>query len=149
MCSWLPVDTVASAILELAGISCVSGSDDVPFRTYNILNPHSFSWDDFLHSLRAAGLSFSTVRPDQWLDALAKNGSEDDTKHSPAIKLLGFLQDTFSIDGQRKGPQFDMKSALQDSMSLRHAPDLLQEGYINKFVQCWLQQWNRESCSGG
>lgn len=97
-CEWLPVDTLAETILEIAGISKIarisadpsSQGQDIqeadegidyqepvepcPQTTelvYNIRSPHTFSWaNDFLPALSTAGLEFQLVPFSEWLEQL-------------------------------------------------------------------------------
>lgn len=97
-CEWLPVDTLAEIILELAGVAhlagisagpCAQGQDvqkahkeicnqgppESHLKTteliYNIRSPHTLSWtNDFLPALTAAGLHFSQVSFSEWLNQL-------------------------------------------------------------------------------
>ena len=64
MQSWLPVDTVAATILDLAGITASRppASDPDTNLVYNVVNHNTFSWiDDLLPEIRSSGLSFNTV----------------------------------------------------------------------------------------
>ena len=69
-CQWLPVDTLAEAVLEIVGLS------DGQWKTengrqliYNVLSPHTFSWTPELCSaLHATNLSaFEDVSFKDWL----------------------------------------------------------------------------------
>lgn len=91
-CEWLPVDTLAETIVELAGISVLGYSEgqlmykaDGEDRNqelvegcrqnmelvYNIRSPHTISWaNDFLPALATAGLRFECVSFSEWLNQL-------------------------------------------------------------------------------
>lgn len=62
--SWLPVDILATTILDLAGIStsAIPISDSDTNLVYNLKNPPAFSWtSSLLPELQRAGLDFLTV----------------------------------------------------------------------------------------
>lgn len=100
-CEWLPVDTVAESIVQIAGLATPGGSpttNKVPDTTpseqdttringsspppqqarlvYNLVSPHTFSWTtDLLPALSSAGLSFRPVSLATWLHQLRKLSS--------------------------------------------------------------------------
>ena len=119
MCSWLPVDRCARAVVELAGLSGGGGGGGTiadgdsrvtdttglespthdgrggGARFYNVLHPRSFHWTrDLLPTLKSSRLlpAFDTVPVSRWLRALEKssNSSEHDPAQNPSVKLLGF-----------------------------------------------------------
>lgn len=79
VCEWLPVDTLAKNILDLAGIFLhkpdqemydqgpLEGSPQSTDMVYNIRSPHTLSWTNHLPpALIAAGLDFSPVSFSDW-----------------------------------------------------------------------------------
>ena len=145
--SWLPVDTLAATILDLAGISTgeipVSGSDTD--LVYNIVNAHTFSWTKvLLPELHRSGLDFSTVPVAEWLQKLRDyEKSGGDTGRNPAVKLIDHFE---SMYGNRKAGEviFETKTAQKHSAALRETPRLIEEGYIRRFVKAWLAKWEAE-----
>lgn len=120
-CSWLPVDTLATAILELPGTPTTSstplGSDiRDPFIFYDIVNPHVFSWEDFLSELHAGGLELSPVSFNNWRQMLQKSVAQGEEIHNPEVKLIEYFEKSYGgVEGferkiitfrlrQRKGP---------------------------------------------
>lgn len=119
-CAWLPVDTVARSVVEIAGLGekeeeALQTTDDddnndeddtsSPLPNpyiFNIVNPHTFAWTEtFLPALRAAAAAaattasfhFDIVPPKTWLRRLRDyNDSEQDIegKKNPSVKLLEF-----------------------------------------------------------
>ena len=70
-CSWLPVDTVAASVLQIAGLAtgAVSPTNGLhetsPRLVYKIVSPRTFSWtSSLLPALSSAGLSFRPVSPE-------------------------------------------------------------------------------------
>ena len=105
-CEWLPVDVLAKAILEIAGISAPASIHANPFPerqlipkvngvvedeepvvkdyvqtkelVYNIRSPHTFSWaNDLLPALTTGGFDFEVVPFGNWLDQLESLHSDE------------------------------------------------------------------------
>ena len=101
-CSWIPVDTLATAILE---VSKTVQSAPKPFAidstnppvVYNMCNPHLFSWDEFLKKVRETGLEFETVPFGDWMQLLRNSASNGDEKQNPAVKLLDHFELRYSL----------------------------------------------------
>lgn len=147
--SWLPVDTVASTILDLTGITTTRppASDFDTNLVYNLVNSNTFSWtDDLLPELQRSGLSFAIVPVDEWLQKLReyqRNGG--DPERNPAVKLLHHFERTYSrIENESSEITFETKTALNHSKALREAPKIIEDGYIQKFVKVWLEEWKDE-----
>ncbi|KAI9730859.1 MAG: putative NRPS-like protein biosynthetic cluster [Cirrosporium novae-zelandiae] len=152
--SWLPVDVLATSILELACISSSSSSPpnnnkETPTpshshfpQIYNLTNPTCFSWThDLLPALHAAGLKFTPVSQHEWISRL-RSGPQDPTVNPP-IKLLDFFVQKYEIEepGRRKGLVFETGMAERESGALRGGVDVLGEGYVGRFVGAWLRRW--------
>ena len=101
-CSWIPVDTLATAILEVsrtvqsAPKPCAIDNTNPPV-VYNMCNPHLFSWDQLLEKVREAGLEFETVPYGDWMQLLRKSASNGDEKQNPAVKLLDHFELRYSM----------------------------------------------------
>ena len=94
-CSWLPVDTVATAILELCQTvenePCRRTVDAVdPPVIYNMVNPHEFAWEDLLKELNEAGLDFDIVETGAWLDMMRESAVTGDVENNPGVKLIDY-----------------------------------------------------------
>ena len=146
--SWLPVDTLASVILELAGLA----TNTVPYPdsdidlVYNLENPHTFSWTHcLLPELRRCGLDFCTVPVHEWIRSLRDyetNGG--DPGRNPAVKLIDHFERMYG-EGKVGGKiGFEIKTAETHSPALRETPRLVEDGYIRKFVEGWLEKWEGE-----
>lgn len=96
-CSWIPVDTLATAILEVsrtvqsAPKPCDIDSTNPPV-VYNMCNPQRFSWDQLLEKVRKAGLEFETVPYGDWMQLLRNSASNGDEEQNPAVKLLDHFE---------------------------------------------------------
>ena len=146
--SWLPVDTLAATILDLAGISTgiTPASDSDTELVYNLENPRTFSWTHtLLPELRRSGLEFSTIPVAQWLQRLRgyeKNGG--DPEWNPAVKLIDHFEKTYGKETKRGDIRFEIESARKHSAALREAPRLIEDGYIKRFLKAWLTKWEGE-----
>ncbi|KAL8954438.1 MAG: hypothetical protein Q9193_007246, partial [Seirophora villosa] len=135
-CSWLPVDTLATVILQLADTETLAPSSEPNHdsRVYNLVNPHTFPWEDLLDELHARGLRFSSKPFAQWLSLLNASASKDEEENNPAIKLLeyfktNYLPDDGNLSGD-EGIRFDTSAAERKSLALREAPRCLEGGLL-------------------
>lgn len=142
-CSWIPVDTAAATILDLCGISepnIPTRREPYPYLVYNIVNPHTFSWTGgLLPALQAAGLDFETVSFTDWLARL--KASDQDPERNPVVKLTSFWEKLQEEDRVQGDLTFESRTTEEDSIALREAPHILENGYIEKFLQNWLERW--------
>ena len=145
--TWLPVDTLASTILDLAGISTdiLPASDSDIDLVYNLENPHAFSWTDaVLPELRRSGLDFSAVPVAEWLQKLREyETSGGDTERNPAVKLIDHFERTYGAE-KTGDVVFETQITQRHSPNLRQTPSVVEEGYIKKFVKAWLAKWEGE-----
>ena len=147
-CEWLPVDTLATAVIEITGIPRLSGlpRSPPPF-VYNLRSPCTFSWtSNFLPALFSAGLSFRPVPTKIWLNQLRDCS---DPKRTPAIKLVDFFEATFTTGKEKDDIAedrivFDISSAEDASPALRNASNVVESGLVEKMVRVWIEKWKRE-----
>ncbi|PLB54581.1 acetyl-CoA synthetase-like protein [Aspergillus steynii IBT 23096] len=144
-CSWLPVDILATAILEIA-TTC--GRGPPPRKTnaahpavfYNLVNPSEFEWLDVLSQLRRAGLEFGIVPFSQWLDALRDSAARGEEEQNPAIKLVEYYEETYAAGRRGKQARFEVDYARRDSEVMRGACDVLGMGLVEKFWEVWRRE---------
>ncbi|KAI8140030.1 hypothetical protein BJV82DRAFT_716146 [Fennellomyces sp. T-0311] len=86
---WLPVDIAAASI---ADIMLKKADKNLDQSFFHIVNPHRIKWSDVLKAMRACGMQFSVVEPNQWVDALALN------QDNPAYRLMSFFEANFKSD---------------------------------------------------
>ncbi|KAK9454723.1 male sterility protein-domain-containing protein [Dipodascopsis uninucleata] len=141
--SWLPVDYVATAILDISGITG-SLPNDTPETVYHLTNPKTFRWTlDLLPALRDSGLEFSIVPQRKWIDMLRK-GEQDPVKN-PTVKLLNFFADKYDNDKVgRRGLVFQTEITENSSKVMKELLDPVSEGLIQKFVGQWLRIWRAQ-----
>ena len=132
-CEWLPVDTLAFCILQIAELEEDEPQKGVKDRegaplVYNLVSPYSFSWTtDLLPALSSAGLSFRPSSWETWIHRLRSfslsSGNDSTTTASsptttsititpsaaanvylnPALKLIDFLEGPFMHENAAGG----------------------------------------------
>ncbi|OAL18049.1 hypothetical protein AYO22_11065 [Fonsecaea multimorphosa] len=144
-CSWIPVDTLARAVIEIA---TMPDHQQPPRLVYNMCSKLTFSWtSDLLPALADAGLDFKTVPFSEWTASLreysATNGLEVASINCPAIKLIDFWEKSYG--GKEKqhdgGLQFDTREAQAVSKSMATAPDVIKSGLIKVMLDSWMKNW--------
>ncbi|KAL8778824.1 MAG: hypothetical protein Q9194_001781 [Teloschistes cf. exilis] len=169
-CEWLPVDTLAEVVVELAGLNETNtgGLRDVTSKAtngeiegerramdlvYNIDSPHTFSWTtSFLPALRAAGLEFDTVSFEEWhqrlrsLSSSSKSSTNEAAANpdtNPALKLLQYYESAFTGKDEKKDGRvvFEIEKAKRNSGALRGAEDVIESGMVGKMVGSWMERW--------
>jgi hypothetical protein len=104
---------------------------------YNLVNSHEFTWLDLLSQLRTAGLEFTTVPFQQWLDGLRESAARGEEEHNPAVKLIDYYEQTYAGQGlKRKQAKFDVKASKRESEAIQASFDLR---LIRKFLKMWLK----------
>lgn len=163
LCSWIPVDTAAAAILDLSRISDPripnqrEGEDEA--MVYNLVSPHTFSWTtELLPHLETAGLTFERISLAVWIERLRdiidqEEGGEYPSTllHHPYLKLVDFWSRSLvaaekkaKAGGARVGKTFDTTRARKDSVALRNCPQILEDGFIEKFLGVWSEKWRKQ-----
>ncbi|KAL3464342.1 hypothetical protein BJX64DRAFT_286473 [Aspergillus heterothallicus] len=147
--SWLPVDLVADAILDLADLNENLGASHVAVKgfsydsqtVYHVQNAKTFRWtEDLLPALKKAGLDFEILPKREWVQRLREG--EQDPKKNPAVKLLDFFAEKYDNDSMgRSGLSFEMQKSEAASPALNGGVDLIESGLIKKFVDAWRREW--------
>lgn len=140
-CSWLQADTLADAILDIAGFSdavperngCGNDQDKEKQLVYNLVNPCVFSWMiDFVPALRLAGLEFDLVPWTEWLRRLEM--STEDAAVNPSRKLF----DIWSRQPERQNQlTFDVSESVRRSPALRAASTAVEGDFVEQMVEAW------------
>lgn len=163
LCSWIPVDTAAAAILDLSGVS----SPRIPTQrkgkdvamVYNLVSPHTFSWTtELLPRLETAGLIFEKISFAAWIERLRDIVDQEEEVeypstllHHPYLKLVDFWSRSLvaaekraKAGGARVGKTFDTTRSRKDSVALRNCPRIIESGFIEKFLGVWLEKWRKQ-----
>ncbi|KAF2481900.1 putative NRPS-like enzyme [Neohortaea acidophila] len=114
-CSWLPVDIVATAVIDSWLNTCQKESQLFDF--YNVINCNTFHWTrDLLPMLQAAGLTFEAVSASEWL---AKLRSKPDLSSNPPYKLIEFFTAKYGNEHGRRSLTFRTDKAIETSSALK------------------------------
>ncbi|KAJ5669929.1 uncharacterized protein N7477_005292 [Penicillium maclennaniae] len=156
-CSWLPVDKVASTIIELTKTCSAPGEKSTEGDTsrstetsaddsiYNVCNSREFSWSAMLESLSRSGFQFETVSMEKWLDMLRESELRGEEYVNPAVKLIGHYEAMYGgkSSGVRLGPKvFATAKAERDSVTLRNDRlRIIEDGILNCYARDWLSRW--------
>ena len=148
-CSWLPVDSLAATILDIcgtlgarsAGFDHGNPRDAARSRFYNLVNPRVFFWEDLHAELRACGLDFKTVPFVEWHRMLREAAAHGDEARNPAVKLINYFEWTYEKQISEKEVSFETVAAQRDSLTLKLAPRIIEQGHAKKFVKNWLRRW--------
>ncbi|KFX86987.1 hypothetical protein V490_08657 [Pseudogymnoascus sp. VKM F-3557] len=138
-CSWVDVNKLAESIIEIAGLSSQDegqiydngknkGHREESQLVYNIVHPRPFSWfNDFLPSLKLAGLQYNVVSYREWVEKLSR--SKIDLENNSSRELLEFwlaqLGNTYEFDEERE-IRFDTQRAQGKSKTLRDMVNLVE-----------------------
>ncbi len=165
VCQWLPIDTLAESVLEIAGLrdgETKGAAGAVNERegplVYNLLSPHTFSWTrDLLPALHATELpAFEPVAFEIWLAQLrnmsvatssligGKTSEAADPNLNPAIKLVDFFAGNFTGNNLDSEVVFEIAGAQKVSPALRNAPKVIESGLLEKMVKVWMGRWKRK-----
>lgn len=138
--SWMPVDEVARAVVELSHLGIWDKASDEEV-VYQVQNAKLFSWaEDLLPAIRAAGLQFEIVGQREWVKRLREG--EQDPSRNPTIKLLDFFEGKYDNDNPgRKGLVFEAVRTSEQSEAVRDGYDVIGSGLIEKIVREWRKVW--------
>jgi hypothetical protein len=108
---------------------------------YHVVNPKLFKWtDELLPALASSGIKFKTVSQRDWV-RLLRESDQDPTKN-PAVKLTAFFAEKYDNDlPGRKGLVFKTEISEKASEALKGAPNVVNSGLMEKFVQKWMEKW--------
>ncbi|KAI9716320.1 MAG: putative NRPS-like protein biosynthetic cluster [Candelaria pacifica] len=125
-CSWIPVDTLATAILEIsktlrsAPKPCAIDSTNPPV-VYNMCNPHLFSWDQLLEEVRDAGLEFEKVPYGDWMQLLRNSAAKGDEEQNPAVKLLDHFELRYNLSHSTRDENTGVNGGKLNGASLKES----------------------------
>ncbi|KAJ0119622.1 male sterility protein [Diaporthe amygdali] len=139
--SWMPVDLVAQAVIELSGVDSADGGHFPKSEVYNVQNNRLFHWTrDLLPALKEAGLDFKIVSQRKWVDLLRKSDQNPET--NPTIKLVDFFAQKYDNDKPgRSGLKFATQKAEAESEAMRNGFDVVGSGLVRTMVAWMESQW--------
>jgi thioester reductase-like protein len=136
---WMPVEDVASAILEISGVKSQQPSSDMT-GYFNLLNPSQARWADLATAVKEfysqKGYPLEIVSLATWVEAVEKSAA--DGSNHPATKLLETFKSMLTEAGSI-GPEWSLERAKTASTTLRQMGPITPE-----MMQRWCRQWNFE-----
>lgn len=139
--TWIPVDILASIIVELVSKDCLLDRNDDQTawtRYYHLENPHNVQWSAFLPVIQSyyASDPLSVVSMDKWVEELEASGKKPDADptKNPGLKLMGMFQ----------GLRRDKESMILDTTHTCQRSEVMQglQPVNQEWMRLWLQQWN-------
>lgn len=142
---WLPVDTCAAAVVQLA----LSHHHTSSVSFFHVCNHRGFCWNaEFIPSLRKAGLQFDELPQREWLRRL--EASDSDVFRNPPYRLLEHFRERYGRSREEEDDIIPGDGYTIDSISARtFAPVLdraepVDDALVGKFVRYWLSDgWNK------
>ncbi|CAG8948565.1 unnamed protein product [Penicillium salamii] len=145
-CSWLPVDDLASAILELARSRLSSSSDvtgePIEESIYNVRNSREFPWSTLLKSV-GNHLPFKVVPFGEWLQLLRESEARGEELINPAVKLISHYDAMYGVDSDAgnapSSKTFATEKAERDSVTLRNGRwGIVEDGILDRYISHWI-----------
>ncbi|KAI9170598.1 Non-canonical non-ribosomal peptide synthetase FUB8 [Paramyrothecium foliicola] len=139
---WIPIEDVASLILDVAGVRCVASANEI--RGYfHAVNPSKVTWSQLTKTIKDyyQGRIKEIVSLEEWVSRLEESASKvDDVDRNPAIKLLETYRGM--LEGQRTGQRstaFSMHKTMQRSPTVEGlgpiTPNLTSQGALPANMQ--------------
>ncbi|KAJ7698943.1 hypothetical protein B0H17DRAFT_1167813 [Mycena rosella] len=140
--AWIPVDTVAKSILQIA----LSGKSLPP--VLNISHPHPIQWSSMIATVRSALIRAKRLEPDalalvpfqRWFKLL-ENSTDSDL---PALKLLNFFQRMSQIedDGAISDSDFNHMISFDTTKAVDVSSALGTLSYLApQEIERWVEGW--------
>lgn len=166
-CSWIPVDKLASTIVEIAQ-TCTrpsltsssphseSSQDEnhisslIPEKLanghndslYNVCNSREFTWSAMLSTLKQNGFQFEIVSFEKWIRALRESEERGEEHINPAVKLIDHYEAMYGADSKLGPRRFITEKAERDSVTLRNGRlRIIEDGILNCYVRDWMNRW--------
>lgn len=132
---WLPIDKVASAIVETG----LHGAAKKDLQVYNLVNPAPVPYNSFLDILQAAcgGPNVQLISLKEWIARLNASGPLNEAEFiaKPALKILDFLVDMAEMDRTRPA-RYETERARKVSPTMSDVQPVQ-----GTWIELWLQQW--------
>ncbi|KAJ4420398.1 putative NRPS-like protein biosynthetic cluster [Gnomoniopsis sp. IMI 355080] len=140
-CYWLPVDTAAAGVVDIA---LHDNMNETGSSIFHVTNSKAISWNkEYLPAVKRAlhhyGINFEIMPQRQWLQQLADSDLE--VERNPPKKLLAFFQNRYGNVNDRGEPALEMTRACVVAPILGKEETCgLGEQLITKFVTYWVEQ---------
>lgn len=147
---WLPVDTAAEAVLQVALAEKLCHPQDNKLETpvYHILNPSAqTTWSELLRWMYKLAPGFETLNPADWVSRL--ESLEGESANHPAQKLLGLWRDAYcNTDKNGEGKEevaFEMQQTKKVSPAMRDVQPIDEELFGKLWT--WIEQIDIDNSS--
>ncbi|KAH8803002.1 hypothetical protein F5884DRAFT_683230 [Xylogone sp. PMI_703] len=137
--SWMPVETVAQAVLELSGaISSIPLSDITGY--FHCVNPTKATWQELLPAIleffKSRDCKLEVVRLADWIHRVEQ---EKDVSKNPATKLLETYQGWLTAE---KAGQTEVELSVERTKTYSKAIREM-KAISPELMSHWCQQWYR------
>ena len=135
---WVPVDVVASTVLDLVR-SSLYYSPPGQATVYHVVSPRKTSWSELLPTVKEH-LSLEAVPSAEWMELLRASSEEGryGLECIPALKLMDFIEDVFSTSNQKS-----TCLPLSIEKTVKACPALANLEAINGgLMKLWMEQWH-------
>ena len=130
---WLPVDYAAKSIVEVMLKMRHTELQTIQQQGYyHIVNPNRADWSEVLKAMRACGMKFDVVEPEEWVNILSKH------QDNPAYRLMSFFEANFkSSPGEEQSmPIWETEKTVQVAPVLAKSP-AFGESLLKKHLEFW------------
>ncbi|KAI1380798.1 nonribosomal peptide synthetase [Hypoxylon crocopeplum] len=133
---WIPIEKMASMVLEIAGISQRVPANDINGHFHGV-NPNTVSWSELAQSAQefyGKDRIPQLVSLQDWVAQLEKSGAQGAADKNPGVKLL----DTYmEMSVSTSGPLlFDLQRTLDRSSTMRSL-----SAVTPQLMKHWCKQW--------
>ena len=136
---WIPVDTLASIVLEIISRPEEARPAHNIATVYNVVNPHQAPWSTVIRPLEShlgTSAKVESVSLGEWikdLESIDYKNNPQELSDKPALKILGFYK---SLLPSTDPLTFETDNAQEASKTLRDLGPVKGE-----WMEGWLKQW--------
>ena len=132
--NWIPIDICSASIVHLALTSSSELSTSPDEHVFHLLNPHPITYEQYLHSLRQAGLNFQTVSPNEFLQTILNTKDLS----NPLVRLSSFLEQAYSTKDKTNLSKFQTSQTVQKCPILDQSPKI-----DSNLIRLYLNYWTK------
>jgi hypothetical protein len=139
--TWIPVDILASIIVELVSNDCSpsQAADAKPWtKYYHLENPHVGKWSSFVPAIQQhfSKEKLQVVSLGEWVDKLEASGKAPgaDASQNPALKLMDMFQ---GLKQAHESVNMDTTKTRERSKVMQSLPAVNED-----WMRLWLEQWS-------
>jgi thioester reductase-like protein len=136
---WLPVDVIASAMLDIA----IPQNDEQALHVYHLVNPCTTTWREILPAVQDFLGGSQAVSLQEWVAELEKvdTNDVDAIAKKPAVKILDFFR------SMQKSKYIGAKDVVLSTREAETASPVL--GRLGPVRAEWIGRWMRDWGFGG